>query len=145
MATLSGIASIVSLLDFGIRSAGYLRQLIQDLRHVPEEVLALSEEVKDFTTVMIELERTYRNVATSASTLGNLQTTTALTQQTRRAQNKLRAVKLFVMEVRNDLPIGSSTVKLRSWLNKKELAAQLRDELRDSKINIQLLMEAHVA
>ncbi|KAK4097051.1 hypothetical protein N658DRAFT_510730 [Parathielavia hyrcaniae] len=71
MAEILGIvAGVTGIVDVGIRVSGRLHKIAKVWKHAPDEILALSREVSDFTAVMHSVEDACRSIqlAPSAST-----------------------------------------------------------------------------
>ena len=140
------MASIASLVDIGARSANHIRQFAQDFRVIPEEILALSDEINDFATVLTEVERTSREIGANASHTGQLQITDALTRQINRAQIQLQAIETFISSIRQASSAVTSWLQLHPWLiKKKKIAGKLNRDLQNTKNNLQILLVANAA
>ena len=142
MAALAGITSVISLLDVGVRAASSLRQVIQDRRNAPAEILALSNEVQDFAMVMYELKITCQDVRSNALLNGRSELLPILTQHMNRARSGLKAVEALIDNVHMDQKSETTMIMARVWSAKKQSACNLKDGLREVKINIQLLLQA---
>ena len=140
MAALSAIASVVSLLDVGVRSANSLRQLLLDFRNAPIEVEALYAEVGDYAAVIIELEETCQNFGATSLPIIQPRFATTLQQQIDRNTVNLQAVEKLVKKVRKENTTGPANVKTGPWVLRKKVAGELKGRLQDAKINLQMLL-----
>ena len=144
MSSLSPIASVVSLLDVGLRSANSLRQLLLNFRNAPIEVEVLFSELGDYAAVIIKLEEICQNIGATPLPTIQLRSITLLKQQIDRTKTIFEAVETLIKNVREESPRGPAKVRTRPWVFRKQIANELKNRLQDAKINLQILLEVIV-
>ncbi|KAL9117658.1 MAG: hypothetical protein Q9187_005803 [Circinaria calcarea] len=138
---LSGIASVVTILDTGAKCAKHLRRLVQDFRHADDELTALSNETNDLNVVLTEVERAGHAIK-NAGNLPQTQVIDALSTQLDRARRKLTELESLTKLL---LPPGSIKADKIAWIRKKATARRLQVDLRDVRQSLHALLDTTTA
>lgn len=131
---LSISASIIAVLGAGVSVSKALNTVIQGYREAPAAITALSNEVSDLVLVLQEVRSRVENLADGLN----------LTVAIRKADAKLGELRSFV-ESLGVLMVGTGTKnrfhKAR-WVARKKTARVLKQDLKDLKSDIILLLGA---
>ena len=138
---LSVIASVVTLLDTGAKSASHLRRLIHHFRHADDELIALSNEVNDLRVVLTEVEFASQDT----TFLPRTQLLAALSTQLSKAETKLVELEALVQSISQPLLSGALEANKIAWLSKKTTAKRLQVDLRDVRLKIFTLLSIKTA
>ena len=121
---ISALASIVQVIQISCQCARLIYRIIQQSKHAPDELLALSNEVTDATLVLREVERAY-NVHK-----GNVDLCEALRHLLIRARPLWENLKTLIEEIRVEDLNGNVRLHRLKWLRQRSRAKTLQDEIR---------------
>ena len=141
MAELSLVASLVSLLDIGVRCGTAIGSLIREYRNAPDELIAASNEVSDFNVVLAEVEAACTSL-NSSPTGPQTQTISALADQLRKAKAEWITLEALVRSMSTTLPSGAIKVERFSRLVKQGSVIKGKEALRQITHNINVLLES---
>ena len=138
---LSVIAGVVGLLEVGARCGKHLCCLIQDFRHAPDELFALSNEVNDLSVVLMEVESVCQSMQ-NANINPKSRIVDALATHLDRARSMLAELETLINLLS---PTGSVKVRRLVWLKKRTQTRKLQEGLKDVKRNIHTLLDTTTA
>jgi hypothetical protein len=147
MDPLSITASVASLLSFSAACGTHLHKIIHNLRHAPDEILALSNEITDLNLILADLEATCQSIESSDSppTQSRAEFNGALTTQLINARSKLIQLNSLGTSLLVSMPDGRTKFRKYTWVRKKSFVVALRRDLVDVKRNIGILLASTTA
>ena len=138
----SVFASVTSVLDISTRCAKRLYKLIQEFRHAPTELLALSNKVTDLRTVLLEVEGAFTNIA---STGASQRSQATLKVHLDGVRMKLIELEALIGSLSCTLPSGTTVVDNFGWLRSRATVNKLPKSIKDARKNIHLVLSTVIA
>ena len=114
--------------------ACHLSKFIQALRHAPEEILALSNELNDIKALL----EAFHEVLLDDSSVIN----TAFKEALARAETFLAKLQSIASKALEKSADGTDHVNRSTWLLRKRKVSKLRKELKSAALKLDMLLNA---
>ena len=144
MDPLSIAAGVVQFLHFSGSCSKSLRQLVHTVRHAPDEILAVSNEVSDINLILSDIEATNKALEAAGAHI-NHEYLKGLSTLLPLARTKLGQLDGFVAELFLTQPDGQTKFQRYNWVRKKSAVIALQKDLVDVKRKLGLLLNSATA
>jgi len=128
-------ASIVTLVGTAFTIAKTLHDFIKRLRHAPQDLLALSNEVSELSLILTSINH-------ASSTSSHTATSQALTECLQSARQDLHDLDAFTKRLVISRTPAKNCVDRLAWARHKKEAVALQSRLRDSRLSLSVLLGA---
>jgi len=141
MDPLSITVSVIALIGASIKVSETVLSLIREIRNAPDGVLWLGNEISDFRAVLLNIQEGATQEQLLLNSVGptpDVQSQSAPIEAevwTQRAQSMLLEMETLFKKARN---VSGIIAQNCIWIREKSRLKQLREELRDIKLNLSL-------